>query len=81
MIDDTKVYAARFPRMPGFGAICVDNPEYAKATAKDIAGWIRRGASVERVSIEDARTGMKEYLDAKRAKNKTPNANSAPTEE
>jgi hypothetical protein len=74
MKDEEMAYAARFPGMPGFGAVCVDKPEYAKATAKDIAGWIRRGASVERVSVEAARMGMTEYLDARRAKNKTPNA-------
>lgn len=58
-------YAARFPGKPGFGAVCVDKPEYAKETAKSIAGWVRSGATVERVSIQTARDGMAEYCTAR----------------
>lgn len=66
-MDGTMAYAARFPGKPGFGAVCVDDPDHPKDTAKDIAGWIRRGATVERVTVEAARAGMVEYLDARKA--------------
>lgn len=61
------VYAARFPGKPGFGAICVDSPEFAKQTAKDVAAWIRKGATIERVTIDVARAGMLEFMQAKLA--------------
>ena len=33
-------------------AVNVDRPEYAKATARDVAGYIRRGDTVDHVDIE-----------------------------
>ena len=63
--DAVMAYAARFPGKPGFGAVCVDKPEYAKDTAKSIAGWIKQGATIERVTIQAARDGMGEYLAAR----------------
>ena len=71
MTNETMAYAARFPGKPGFGAVCVDRPEFAKDTAKDIAGWIRKGATIERVSVESARAGMSEYLAARIGKGKS----------
>jgi hypothetical protein len=47
--------------------MCVDEPKSAKSTAKDIASWIRRGATVERVSLEAARAGMGEYIASRAA--------------
>ena len=43
-------YVAEDPNQ--FGAVfvfCVDSPEYAKATAKNVAEWIKRGAIIRRV--------------------------------
>ncbi len=66
----TMAYAARFPGMPGYGAVCVDDPEHTKSTAKHVADYVRRGATVERVTLDQARAGMGEYLEAKMAKPK-----------
>ena len=66
--EPLMAYAARFPGTKGYGAITVDMPEYAKATAKEVAGWIRAGSTVERVSDEAAKKGMLQYLAEKRAR-------------
>lgn len=43
-------YVAEDPKQPGTAfASCVDKPEFAKSTAKDVAAWIKRGAIVRRV--------------------------------
>lgn len=43
-------YVAEDPRRPGAAfASCVDDPKFAKLTAKDVAGWIKRGATIHRV--------------------------------
>lgn len=63
-------YVARFPGMPGYGAWCADDPKYKKDTAKTVADWIKRGATIERVTIDAAKAGMLEYLEAKEAKEK-----------
>jgi hypothetical protein len=39
----------------GINFACVDKPDLAKETAKDIAGLIREGRAVERVSLDEAR--------------------------
>lgn len=36
-------------------AVTVDEPEHAKDVAKDISGWIKRGRTVERVTMDEAR--------------------------
>jgi len=36
-------------------AVCVDEPQYAKFTAKDIASWVKDGRIVERVTGDYAR--------------------------
>lgn len=61
-------YAARFPGLPGYGAVCMDDPRQAKDTAKLVANWIRRGAQIERVSAAEARAGLAQYLEAKMRK-------------
>lgn len=65
--DHTMAYAARFPGMPGYGAVVVDDPKHVKSTAKTVADYVRRGASVERVTLDEARKGMGEYLAARKA--------------
>jgi hypothetical protein len=43
-------YVAEDPRRPGAAfASCVDDHRFAKLTAKDVAGWIKRGATIHRV--------------------------------
>ena len=64
MSDETMCYAARFPGTVGYGAIVVDD-EHKKDTAKSVASWMRKGATIERVTIEQARAGIGEYLKAK----------------
>jgi hypothetical protein len=59
-------YAARFPGMPGYGAIAVDFAD--KETAKFVADCIRRGAHVERVTVKAASDGMGIYLAARQAR-------------
>ena len=65
-MEDDMCYAARFPGMPGYGAICADEPQYSKATSKDIADWILRGAYIERVTTAVAVEGARVYSAAKR---------------
>lgn len=48
-------------REPGCGCATVgiaDTPEHAKDVARDIAQCVRWGMSIERVSIEEARTAI-----------------------
>lgn len=48
-------YVAADPDQPGAAwAVSVDKPEYAKDTAKTIAGWVRKGAIVMRVDRDTA---------------------------
>lgn len=68
MNNEKLDYVARFPGMPGYGAWCVDDPQHKKDTAKTVADWIKRGATVERVTTDVARAGMLEYLEAKKKK-------------
>ena len=65
MSDETMCYAARFPGTVGYGAIVVDD-KHKKDTAKWIASWVRKGATIERVTVEQARVGMGEYIKARR---------------
>lgn len=65
-MSETMCYAAKFPGFPGFGAVSVDKPEYAKDNAKFVSQCIKRGATIERVTVEEARAGMGEYLAAKK---------------
>ena len=46
-------YVAEDPQQPGAAfASCIDEPQFAKSTAKDIAAWIRRGAIIHRCNGE-----------------------------
>lgn len=60
-------YAARSPGKPGYTAVCVDDPKFAKETAKDIARWIREGRTIERVTTKQAGKGMDEFLKWRKA--------------
>ena len=62
--DAVMVYAVEFPGHPGYGAVSVDLPEYTKETAKFVAAQLRRGGIVHRVTLKEARDGMRKYLDA-----------------
>ena len=42
-----------------FVGVCVDEPAYAKSTAKDVADWIKRGCSVQHMTLEEARPLIK----------------------
>ena len=47
------LYVAEVPQQPGAAfASCVDEPQFAKSTAKDVAAWIKRGAIIRRVDAE-----------------------------
>lgn len=39
-------------------AACVDEPKYNKETAKDLASWIKKGYTIERVKTEFARLNL-----------------------
>lgn len=62
----TFCYVAKDPNSPGFYAAVVDDPQHAKDTAKAVAEYIKEGAVISRVTVEDARAGLDEYLDAKK---------------
>ncbi len=50
MTGEEYAYVATDPNQPGAAwAMSVDDPKWAKYTAKDIARWIRKGAIVTRV--------------------------------
>ena len=63
-------YAAKLPGKKGYFAITIDMPGFEMDTAKDVAGWIRIGATVDRVSDKAAQTGMLKYLADKRSQKK-----------
>ncbi len=56
MKDEGFCYVAADPAQPGAAwAATVDEPQYAKDTAKEIARWVRQGANVMRVPTQQAR--------------------------
>ena len=49
-MSDEMCYVAADPKQPGAAwAICIDDPRYAKYTARDISTWTLKGANVMRV--------------------------------
>lgn len=64
MSDETMCYAISYPPHPGYGEIMVDKPQYAKDNAKAIVKAMKDGGVVHHVSVEIAKTGMLEYLNA-----------------
>ena len=56
-------YVAAEPKQPGAAwALFVDKPEHAKDIAKEIAGWIRKGANVQRVSCEEGKAMLMKWV-------------------
>ena len=56
------LYVAADPEQPGAAwACCVDEPQYAKDTAKTIAQWVRKGANIIRVDMDTARAMMMKW--------------------
>jgi len=48
-------YVARHVPCGLIVAVTIDDPDYRKYVAKDIAAWVRRGDTIERMPVEDAR--------------------------
>jgi len=59
MSDETPCYIGRIPACGCVVAVVVDEPEHAKSTAKDVAGFIRDGLAVERMTVDEARAALK----------------------
>lgn len=55
--DDQPCYAA-FARCGCIAAVTVDRPEYARDTAKAVAGWIREGREVRHITLGEAGAAM-----------------------
>lgn len=63
MSEERMVYVAADPNQPGAAwAACVDDPAYAKETAKEIADWIRQGATIMRVTSDVAREMLMKWV-------------------
>ena len=58
-------YAAREPGKPGYVAICLADPKYAKDIAEFITEQVADGNAIEYVTREIAVAGFREYADAK----------------
>ena len=62
-MSDEMCYVAADPEQPGAAyAACVDDPRFAKYTARDISTWVKNGANVVRVSCDDAREMLKKWV-------------------
>jgi len=64
--DSVMVYVAADPEQPGAAwAAYVDDPTHSESVkknmAKEIASWVRNGATVQRVSAPDARAMLKAW--------------------
>jgi hypothetical protein len=69
VMSDCMVYVAADPKQPGAAwAICIDKPEWAKDTAKSIAGWIKEGAQVQRVDLETGKAMLMKWVRPSKAK-------------
>ena len=67
MSEQTMVYVAADPAQPGAAwAAFVDDPtigpDVKKDMAKELAGWVRKGAQVQRVPVEQAREMMAKWV-------------------
>lgn len=62
MNDEKMCYVAADPKQPGAAwAVAVDEPGCEKYNARDIARWLRAGATVMRVPIQAARNMLSEW--------------------
>ena len=55
-------YVASKEGEPGAFAVCADIPEYKKRTADFVSAALRKGHTVNRVTTEEARTLLQEWL-------------------
>lgn len=56
-------YVAADPKQPGAAwAVCADNPEWVESTAKVVADYIDRGATVMRVDREAALAMLEKWM-------------------
>lgn len=59
----THCYVAADPAQPGSAwAAVVDDPKFASDNAKHVAEWMRKGATVERVTVEVAREMLSRWV-------------------
>ena len=54
MADTDMAYVSRCPK-GHFVGVTVDRPEYIKDTAATVASWLRHGASIQRMTVAEAR--------------------------
>ena len=52
-------------------AMCIDNPDWKKDVAKDVAAWMRQGATIRRMSAEKASGLMKKWLEIRDKQSQT----------
>lgn len=64
-MDEIMCYCARMPEDKDFFAIASDWPEYKEDLAKDIAGWIKRGAIVEHVTLKEGHASFSRYCQSR----------------
>lgn len=65
--DNTRmVYIARHKFIPGAYAICSAANDFAEEAAKIISGWLREGATIERVTREQAIAEFQTYVEARK---------------
>ena len=62
-ISEAYCYVGMQPGEPGAFAACVDNPDRAKDTAKFVSRIIKKGGTVDRVTVEKAREMLKEWIE------------------
>ena len=70
--DRAMVYVAADPTQPGAAwAAFVDDPTFAKDVkkdmAKEIASWVRKGAQVQRVPVDEARLMLAKWVRPEKA--------------
>ena len=54
--DLTPVFAAMCS-CDGWIGVAVDEPRFAKENAKSVAAWMRAGFRIEKITVNDVRTG------------------------
>lgn len=64
-MSETFCYVAFRSGEPGYSAACVDDPSLTKETAKFVSDSVKRGYSISRVTVEEARKGLTDYLGAR----------------
>ena len=67
MSSESMVYVAADPQQPGAAwAAFVDDPAHGKDAkrdmAKEIASWVRSGAEVQRVTVQQARDMLTKWV-------------------